>query len=173
MRIRNSILALLSVTLLFAPALRAQLRNHDAYLGYSRLGNNTFYPNVGGQNGFNAALHIHVMPFLGVEGDVARYGFGSSDSTPKTTTFLVGPRATVKALGFAVFAHGLVGGQHSGNSRGVSISESKATYAIGGGVDIPIFPFFAWRVEADRLSQFSNRTDGTHMRLNTGLVFRF
>jgi len=92
------------------PARAVSIRNHDAFLGYSRLGSNAFYPGVGGLNGWNAALHIHVAPFFGVEGDVAHYGLGTNASVPRTTTVLVGPRVSVRALGINLFVHGLVGG---------------------------------------------------------------
>lgn len=69
----------------------AQLRNHDAFFGYSRTGSDAFYPNTGGLNGWEAALHIHLHPFFGMEGDVAHYGLGTNASVPRTTTVLVGP----------------------------------------------------------------------------------
>jgi hypothetical protein len=174
MTIRRRFLFLGAFALLLCPIAQAQLRNHDAFFGYSRASSNLFYPNVGGLNGWDAALHIHVMPFLGVEGDVAHYGLGADASTPKTTTYMVGPRVTVKALGIGVFVHGLVGGEHSANSAGVNINAESLTYAIGGGVDVPIFPFFAWRIAGDRIaSPTLSPSDSNKARFNTGLVFRF
>lgn len=159
--------------LLAVPGARAQLRNHDAYLGYSRLGANTFNANTGGLNGWNGALHIHLKPFLGAEADVSYYGLGADASTPKTTNVMFGPRVTLKALGFAVFVHGMAGVEHSWTSAGVHLSESTGTYAAGGGVDVPIFPFFAWRIAADHISRFSDvPADSSRFRFNTGLVFR-
>lgn len=160
---------------ILSPAAQAQLRNHDAFFGYSRTGSDLFYPNVGALNGWDAALHIHVKPFLGVEGDVAHYGIGANAATPKTTTVMVGPRITVKALGIGLFVHGLVGGEHSANSASnTPISGGSMTYAIGGGVDFPILPFFAWRIAGDRIaSPTLSPSDSTKARFNTGLVFRF
>ena len=150
------------------------LHNSDAYFGYSRLGSDTFYPNVGGLNGWNAAVHIHMKPFLGVEGDVAHYGLGADASVPKTTTYLFGPRVTLKAAGIALFAHGLIGGEHSSNSAGVDINDSSFAYALGGGVDLPLLPFFAWRVGADRMTAPSlSPGEGQKYRFNTGVVLRF
>jgi hypothetical protein len=151
------------------------LHNSDAYFGYSRLGSDAFYPNVGGLNGWNAAVHIHMSPFLGAEGDVAQYGLGADSSVPRTTTFMAGPRVTVKALGVGLFAHGLVGGEHSAsNGATVSISETTLAYAFGAGVDLPILPFFAWRVGADRIAALTvSPSDGQKYRFNTGLVLRF
>ena len=159
----------------FSVPAMAQLRNHDIFLGYSRTGSDAFYPNTGGLNGWEGALHIHLRPFLGAEADVAQYGLGAAASTPRTTTVLVGPRVTVKALAIGLFAHGLVGGEHSANSgSGASISGGALSYALGGGVDVPIFPFFAWRFSADRISAVSQSpSTANKYRFNTGLVFRF
>ena len=160
---------------LISPASGAELRNHDAYFGYSRTGSDLFYPNVGALNGWDAALHIHVKPFLGIEGDVARYGIGASAQTPKTTTVMAGPRVTLKVLGVGLFVHGLLGGEHSANSASnAPISGESMTYAVGGGVDFPILPFFAWRIAGDRIaSPTLSPSNSTKARFNTGLVFRF
>ncbi|HVC47620.1 MAG TPA: hypothetical protein VND90_10270 [Terracidiphilus sp.] len=161
--------------LLAMPAL-AQLPKGDLFAGFSRTGNDTFYPNVGDLNGWEVSgyLKIH-KPFLGVEADVAHYGLGANSAVPRTTTVLFGPRLTVGALGIHLFAHGLVGGEHSANSGGgVNISGGAFAYALGGGVDFPLVPFFAWRIQGDRISAPSIAPPGsTQARFSTGLVFRF
>lgn len=173
MKIQRFLCSLAVSALLISPAARAQLRNHDAFFGYSRSGSDLFYPSVGGLNGWDGALHIHVMPFLGIEGDVAHYGLGADSSTPRTTTFLAGPRATVKALGIHLFAHGLIGGEHS-PGRDTYRSSTAFTYAIGGGLDVPILPFFALRIGADHIAAPGQTPSGaTQARFNTGLVLRF
>lgn len=153
----------------------AKAADNDAFFGYSRLGSDAFYPNVGGLNGWDAAVHIHMAPFLGVEGDVAHYGLGAAADVPRTTTILFGPRVTLGAAGVRLFVHGLVGGEHSANSDGgAHISEGSFAYALGGGLDVPIFPFFAWRVEGDRISAPTvSPSGGTPARFTTGLAFRF
>jgi hypothetical protein len=145
----------------------------DVFLGYSRLNANTFYPNVGGLNGWTGAMHVKLKkPFLGVEADVAQFGLGASATVPKTTTVMAGPRLTVGAMGFHVFAHGLAGGEHSSSSTG--ISGGALVYALGGGLDVPIAPFFSWRVAGDYLSApTQSPATGSHSRISTGLVFRF
>jgi hypothetical protein len=173
----HSILILVAACIFLAPArsASAQLRNHDAFLGYSRLGSDAFYPNVGGLNGWEAALHIHLRPFFGVEGDVAHYGLGADAAVPRTTTVLVGPRISLKAAGINLFVRGMVGGEHSANGNvGTHISGGALAYDFGGGVDLPIAPFFAWRLSADRISAPTvSPSGGTPARFNTGLVFRF
>jgi len=159
-----------------APAARAQAPKGDVYLGYSRTGNDTFYPNVGGLNGWEGAMHVKLhTPFLGVEGDLSHYGLGSDSSVPRTTAFIVGPRITLGALGTRVFAHALVGGEHSSNSGGPTpISGGALAWALGGGLDVPIFPLFAWRVAGDYLRAPTQSPAGdTPARFSTGLVFRF
>ena len=159
-----------------ASASAVSIRNNDAFVGYSRVGHEAFNPNVAGLNGWEAALHIHLHPFLGAEGDVAHYGLGADAVVPRTTTVLVGPRVSVRAMGINLFAHGMVGGEHSSNSGNSSphISNGGLAYALGGGVDLPIAPFFAWRFSLDRIGAPSQSpSSGTHVRFNTGLVFRF
>jgi len=178
MHLRSAAMLIVLICIFFvaAPASAVSLRNHDAFVGYSRLGHDTFYPGVGGLNGWEGALHIHLKPFFGVEGDVAHYGLGANAAVPRTTTVLVGPRVSVKAIGINLFVHGMVGGEHSANASdsGVHVSEGAFAYDLGGGLDLPILPFFAWRFSLDRISAPSvSPSDGTQARFNTGLVFRF
>ena len=151
-----------------------KLHGSDVFFGYSRTGSDTFYQGAGGLNGWNGALHIHMAPFLGAEADIAQYGLGASSATPHTTTVMFGPRITVKVLRIGLFAHGLAGVEHSANSSSTTpVSDTGLSYALGGGVDIPIFPFFAWRFAGDRISSTQSPAEGTKARFSTGLVFRF
>lgn len=173
--LRISLLLCLLATLPLAARAATPGPKADVYFGYSRLGNDAFYPNIGGLNGWEAAVHVKIMPFVGVEGDFAHYGLGASAATPRTTTVLFGPRVTVGAAGVHVFVHGLVGGEHSANSGGPTpISADELSIALGGGADFRIAPFFAWRVAADYLNApFETPGSGSHDRFTTGLVFRF
>jgi hypothetical protein len=154
------------------PSTQAQIPKGDVFLGYSRTGADTFYSGVGGLNGWEATGHLKVKPFLGIEGDVAHYGLEANSSIPRTTTVLLGPRFTLGAAGVKVFGHLLLGGEHSANSDG--ISGGTFAYALGGGLDVPIAPFFAWRLQGDRLSApTQSPADGTPARFTTGIVFRF
>lgn len=162
----------LLLVLLPAPT-RALGPGFDVYLGYSRLGANTFYPNTAGLNGWQATGHIHLLPFLGTEADVARYGLGSASNIPHTTTVMAGPRVTVGAAGIHVFAHGLAGWEHSTSGLPLNISSGALAVAAGGGVDFRIAPFFSWRVSADYIEAPTRSNTGGHNRFGTGLVFRF
>ena len=77
------LLACSAILLSAAPAALAQIPGGDVFFGYSRLGSDAFYPNVGGLNGWEAAAHFKVMPFIGLEGDVAHYGVGADAVIPQ------------------------------------------------------------------------------------------
>jgi hypothetical protein len=148
----------------------------DIYAGYSRTGTDTFFPNVGGLNGWEGAMHMKLhKPFIGIEGDVAHYGLGANSTVPRTTTFIGGPRLTFSLMGPKIFAHALIGGEHSANSGGPTpISADALAWAVGGGLDVPIAPFFSWRVAGDYLHAHGySPAGGTPARFSTGLVFRF
>ena len=146
----------------------------DLYFGYSRSGANNFIANAPAENGWEAAGHIHFIPFVGAEVDVAHYGMGAASDQPRTTTALVGPRVTVGLAGIHVFAHGLVGIAHS-YSVGGPLSYSKTPLAgdIGAGADFHLLPFFGWRVVGDYVTTTDSPSNASHYRFGTGLVFRF
>jgi len=174
----NSIHPILLAVLLILtilPAAQAQLPKGDLFFGYSRTSSNVFYPNVGGLNGWEGAGSLKVAPFISADADVAHYGLGANSTVPRTTTFLFGPRVTVGALGVKVFAHGLIGGEHSANSGGPTpISGNAFAYALGAGLDVPIAPFFGWRFLVDRIDAPSISPPGeSDIRFSTGLVFHF
>jgi len=163
-----------SLVILALPAHAAN--TGDISLGYTRTGNNTFYPNAGGLNGWDLDGQVHFKPFIGIEGDVAHYGIGANGVVPRTTAVLFGPKVQAGTAGFKFFGHFLAGGEHSsnGNAQPTPISGGALTYALGLGADLPLAPFFAWRVQVDRLSAINQSpSNGTHARFLTGIVFRF
>ncbi len=96
----------------------------------------------------------------------------------KTTTVRVGPRLQqVYGSRITAFGQFLVGGVRiSGRGNTVSTSESISGFAMygGGGFDVGIAPWFAWRTVEAGYSGFS--IDGgwsSGVRLSTGIVFRF
>lgn len=157
----------------FASAASAQTPRGDVFFGYAHIGSKMFYSEAGGLNGWEADLHVksHV-PFLGGEAEFAHYGLGGNGTEPHTTTFLFGPRLTVGAGGPRVYLHAMAGGEHS--SSQVGIHGGTLAYALGGGLDLPIFPSFAWRFGGDYLrAPDQSPSDASHGRFTTGLVFRF
>ena len=157
------------------PESQAQLPKGDLFLGYSRTSSDVFYPNTAGLNGWEGSGSFKVAPFISADADLAHYGLGSSANVPRTTTFLFGPRVTAGALGVKVFAHGLIGGEHSANGGGPTpISANAFTYALGAGLDVPIASLFGWRFLVDRIDAPSiSPSGGTDIRFSTGLVFHF
>ena len=162
-----------SALILPASAAPGPLPKGDLFFGYSRTGTDTFTTNVGALNGWDAAAHLKLhAPFIGIEGDVSHYGLGANLTIPRTTTYLFGPRVTFALLRTRVFAHALVGGKHSANSGGPTpVSANGYAYMLGGGLDVPIIPFFAWRIAGDYTGVPAHA--GTPARFSTGLVFRF
>ena len=78
---------------------------------------------------------------------------------------MAGPRLTAGAFGTKVFAHALFGGEHSANGGGPTpISAGAFSYALGGGLDVPIAPFFSWRVAGDYLEGVLGIARGRHSR---------
>ena len=164
-----------------AQSARPPAANNDVFLGYTHSGNDTFYANTGGLDGWDGAFFFHikplvpVKPLVGVESDVSQFGLGASAQTPLTSTVLLGPRVVVDLAGYRVFAHGLVGVEHSMNSGGpLRISSTAFAYALGVALDVPVATLFAWRLQADRINAPSvSPSSGSNFRFSTGLVFRF
>lgn len=175
MRFRLFVLLSVSPLLLLAAlpvAARAAGPGGDVYLGYSHLGDSTFNPDTSGLNGWQAAAQFKFAPLVGLEADVAHYGLGASPAEPHSTTFLFGPRVTVGAAGVHVFAHGLIGAEHSNHAGGI-LSSNAFTVGAGAGIDFRLAPFLAWRITGDYIDAPSRSTSGDHDRFGTGLVFRF
>lgn len=170
--ISRFVLIFLFLAIVIVPV-AARAASSDVYFGYSRLGANAFHANTPGLNGWDAEGQFSFIPLLGVDIDVAHYGLGAAGALPHTTTAMIGPRLTLGAGGVHVFAHALLGGEHSTNSGNI-ISSTAITVDGGGGLDFRIVPMFAWRVDADYIDA-PDQSPGTasHYRFGTGLVFRF
>ena len=161
-----------------APAARAKT-TADAYFGYSRVGANLYAPNTSGMNGWQFAMHVKPIPFVGIEGDVSRYSQSPSGFSEQVTTVMFGPRVTIHAAGFSVFAHGLGGLAHVNETVTIypQIGYDAASYALGGGADIPIFLGFKLRVAGDYLGNTKAPSAGSaspsHYRVGVGVAYHF
>lgn len=155
----------------------------DVYLGYSRVGANLYQPNTPGMNGWQAAGHYKPFPFVGFEGDVARYTQSDQGFSQQVTTVMFGPRVTAHALGFSVFAHALGGLAHEHGTLTTfpSVGYNAASYALGAGADIPLLLGLKVRVIGDYLgnskapstSGLSNGSGVSHYRVGAGLAYHF
>jgi hypothetical protein len=175
--------AVLLAAWLVSPAPRAHAKTSaDAYFGYSRVGANMYAVYTPGMNGWQFAMHVKPIPFVGVEGDVSHYGQTLSDFTQHVTLVMFGPRVTVHAAGLSLFAHGLGGAVHqSGKIPFYQSTEYTATsYALGGGADLPLFLGFKIRITGDYLGNTSSNISGyssgggpSHIRAGVGLAYHF
>ena len=178
-----AILVALFLSLLSAaPAVRAEKSKPkekvDAYFGYSRAGANLYAPNTPGMNGWQLAVHVKPMPFVGIEGDVSRYSQKASGFSQQVTLVMGGPRVTVHALGFSVFAHALGGIAHENGTLTIypSTGYDAASYALGGGADMPLFLGLKARVTGDYLgnSKSSSFTSSaSNYRFGLGVAYHF
>jgi len=97
------------------------------------------------------------------------------------TTYLFGPRLNLRRFDhFVPFGEVLFGGAHSGSQLTGDRSQSAFAMAVGGGVDVVITKYLAWRfAEIDYLmTNFSGSTLGAtsrqnNFRIGSGLVLRF
>ena len=135
--------------------------------------------------GGNLSFAVRKSERLGFVADVAVHTTGFFSSTD-TVTYRFGPRVYARERArLTPFAEVLAGGTHATTSRtslfpgggGVTVTSPSANgfaMAAGGGVDMRIKPWFAWRmIEADyTLLRLAGRTSNG-VRLDTGIVFRF
>ena len=147
--------------LALAPAARAAGPHGDVFVGYSSFG---FSYN----NGAEAAIHLKLNRFVGVEGEMSGYENGHDIAASHVYLYLFGPRVTVSAFHTHVFAHALGGRIEPGGGTATS---GAFLYGLGGGVDLPVFSKLNWRVSGDYVRSFSDIAKGS--RISTGPVFRF
>lgn len=182
MKLRNLSVLLAMLFFAFAFASQARADKGDIYFGYSRVGANMYAANTSGMNGWQAAAHVKFLPFIGAEGDVSHYSQSSGGFSQNVTLFMFGPRVTAHALGFSVFAHGLGGfvHEHASLTPFPSVGYNAASYAFGGGVDVPLLLGLKARVTGDYLgnSKAPSAADSgghgpSHYRIGVGLAYHF
>lgn len=156
--------------------------NGDVYFRYSRVGANLYAASTDGMNGWQAAAHIKLIPFLGVEGDFAHYSQSQGPFSEQVTTVMFGPRFTAPAGALRFFAHGLGGLAHQNATLTTYpyVDYYAVSYALGGGCDIPVFRGFKFRVAFDFLGNSKAPTVAdlggiapSHLRIGAGLAYHF
>lgn len=159
------------------PAAQAKDVKADAYFGYSRVGANMYNVYTPGMNGWQTAVHVKPLPFVGAEADVSHYNQAIRGFSQTVTQVMFGPRVTVGAGGFSAFAHGLVGFARERNIVTIfpELRYTATSYAFGGGGDVPLFLGFKLRVTADYLgnSQTVSRPSPSHFRAGVGVAYHF
>jgi hypothetical protein len=170
-------LFVLALLFLLLPAAQAKT-TADAYFGYSRVGANLYGPYTPGMNGWQFAMHVKPLPFVGFEGDVSHYSQSASNFTEHVTPVMFGPRVTVHAAGLSLFAHGLAGIAHQTATVTIypQTGYDALSYALGAGADIPLFLGLKLRVTGDYLGNSkapSSQYSPSHYRAGAGLAYHF
>lgn len=170
------------VASLLSSTVHAAGRNADVYFGYSRVGANLYSANTPAMNGWQAAAHVKPLPFVGIEGDVSHYSHNADDFSQQVTLVMFGPRVTVHAAGFSLFAHGVGGLVHESVKVTTfpGVGYNAASYALGGGADLPIFLGLKVRVTGDYLGNSNAPSSNgvsvgsvSHYRVGAGVAYHF
>lgn len=127
-------------------------------------------------SGFNFAGTGNFNQNFGITAD-----FGSSFTTESGVsfhnyTYTFGPQLSLRAnKGYTPFVHALIGGDHATASfAGVTGSGNGMAFLAGGGVDININQYMAFRGSADWMMLHSNGTTSSkNFRMPIGIVFKF
>lgn len=181
MKLRSFAMPLLALLISLVSSAQPRVGKPDVYFGYSRAGANLYNVYTPGMNGWQLAMHAHIkrVPFVGVEGDVSRYSADAGAGSQNVTLVMFGPRVTVGAMGFRVFAHGLGGVAHEWNdlvSFFPATSYNAVSYALGGGGEAPLFLGLKLRITGDYLGNSkapSSSYSPSHYRIGAGIAYHF
>jgi outer membrane protein OmpA-like peptidoglycan-associated protein len=137
-------------------------------------------------HGAAGSLAYNASRTLSLVGELGWYRFknrdvGGTPFTGSTVSYLFGPRLNLRRFDYFVpFAEFLLGGSHGGSSLIGAGSQNSFTTATGGGVDMVLNKYFAWRVaQLDYyMTTFSGPSLGASARQNsfraaTGFVYRW
>ncbi len=147
-------------------------------LSYSRLGDTDF-------GGGTLGLTLHATERLGIVAEVGVHELADFGPNLELTTYRFGPRYSRRhGKRLTMFAEVLAGGARATNkvtlfSLGPSTtttttSVNGSAFGAGGGVDIGIRPWIAFRaVEAEYSFVRLNGSNNNGVRIGIGVVFRF
>ena len=156
---------------------------------YVNAGPGSPFANFSNQGG-GASFTYNASRWLGLTAELAGYDFkrslfpltGSTASVNGSmVSYLFGPRLNWRKFDYFVpFAHFLMGGAHSGIEMTGTGNQSSFALAAGGGVDMVLTKYLAWRVaQLDYLiTSFSGpavagRARQDDFRVGSGLILRF
>jgi hypothetical protein len=176
MKIRCFVVSVTALLFSVAPGARARAPKADVYFGYSRVGANMYGPYTSGMNGWQLAMHVKPMPFIGIEGDVSCYTQNPLGLSEQVTLAMFGPRVTFHAPGLSLFAHALGGVGHESAAIPFypTTSYNAASYALGAGADVPLFLGFKLRITGDYLGNSNAPASSyspSHYRAGVGLAY--
>jgi len=183
MNLRRLATPALATVLAFAFAPQAWGKDKgDVYFGYSRVGENLYAANTDGMNGWQAAANLKLIRLVGVEGDLAHYSQNESPFSEQVTTVMFGPRLIAPAGALRFYAHALGGLAHQSATLTTypNVNYDAASYALGGGCDIPVFRGFKFRMAVDYLGNSKAPTTAdlggitpSHLRIGAGVAYHF
>jgi len=127
-------------------------------------------------NGFDFGVTRNFSDYFGITAD-----FGSSSTTLNGVsfnnyTYTFGPQLALYAhKGYTPFVHALIGGDHASASfAGASGSGNGMALLAGGGVDININHYLAFRCSADWMMLHNGGgTSGKNFRMPIAILFKF
>jgi outer membrane protein OmpA-like peptidoglycan-associated protein len=132
-------------------------------------------------HGAAASFSYNASRWLGLAAEVGDYGYQRNGAYGSLYSFLFGPRLNWRRFDYFVpFAEFLVGGARSGIEMTGTGNQSSFAVATGGGVDMVINKYLAWRVA--QLDYFMTNFSGSALggnarqdsfRAGTGVVLRF
>ncbi|MGH9753021.1 MAG: outer membrane protein [Blastocatellia bacterium] len=167
----------------------------ELFGGYSYLRINTGEGVDGiGAHGFNLSVAGNVTRNIGLVAEFSRFtksetlnlgdlfnepGLGAAGAKARTSTYLFGPRFTLRTGSAEPFVHALVGGARGvfeASAAGLSgkLSDSSFAYALGGGLDVKVHENIAIRLgQVDYLRTKFIDERANNLRYSVGIVFRF
>ncbi|GAC1634711.1 MAG: hypothetical protein NVS9B14_11040 [Candidatus Acidiferrum sp.] len=137
-----------------------------------------------GGHGGNGSFTYNAANYLGLTAEVGGYNFsrnvGGIESKGSITSYLFGPRLNLRRFDhFVPFTEFLFGGARAGIETTGSTQQSSFAMATGGGVDIVLNRWLAWRfAQIDYyMTNFSGPSLGSsgrqnNLRLGSGIVLR-
>ena len=127
-------------------------------------------------NGFSFAGTGNFNSNFGITGDFGSSFTSQAGVSYHNYTYTFGPQLSLRAnKGYTPFVHALIGGDHATASfAGVTGSGNGMALLAGGGVDININHFMAFRASGDWMMLHSNGTTSSkNFRMPIGIVFKF
>jgi len=131
-------------------------------------------------NGWNIGGAFKVLGPLALKADFADTSGSFQGANTHLKTYLVGPQLRFPGP-ISPFAHFLIGGAHestttatSGPITTTSPTRNAFATALGGGLDLKVFPFISVRpIQIDYLFTHFNSNTQNQFRYSAGVVLRF
>ena len=127
-------------------------------------------------NGFNLGATGNFNEYFGITADLSSAFTTQSGVSVHNYTYTFGPQLALRAnKAYTPFVHALIGGDHASASfAGATGTGNGMAMLAGGGVDINMNRYMAFRAGADWMMLHSNGTTSSkNFRMPIGVVFKF